>query len=99
MSQLSDDFFREWMASAPINSFVLALKAVSPEGPSLALGLGVTAVIVLAFACAGLGFFLSAVLYSPLDDFVADLLYGQGQVRSAEPTSSSGVSTSAHVAG
>lgn len=98
MSQLSIDFFREWMASAPINSFVLAMKAISPEAFS-GTGMGATAVIVLAFASAGLGLFLSAVLYSPLDDILAGLLRGRFVVRSAEPTSSSANCTPARVAG
>ena len=70
MSHLSIDFFREWMASAPINSFVLALKAISPQAVA-GTGMGATAVIVLALASIGMGLLASAVLYSPIDDALA----------------------------
>ena len=76
MSHLSVDFFREWMTSAPANSFILAMKSLAPQLAS-GTGMGATAVIVLTFASAGLGLLLSAVLYSPIDDMLAGLFMGR----------------------
>lgn len=98
MSQLSVDFFREWMSSTPINSFILAMKSLSPQAFS-GTGMGATAVIVLAFASAGLGLFLSAVFYSPLDDFLSGLLRGRGALRAAEPRSKPASVTPTRVTG
>ena len=80
MSQLSIDFFREWMSSAPINSFVLAMKAISPQAVA-GTGMGATAVIVLALASVGLGLLASAVLYSPIDGVLAALFRSRSVAR------------------
>ncbi|MDE2367518.1 MAG: hypothetical protein KGN16_00985 [Burkholderiales bacterium] len=98
MSQLSIDFFREWMSSTQINSFILAMKSVSPHAFS-GTGMGATAVIVLALASSGLGLFLSAVLCSPLDDFLAGLLRGRFIVRAGETANNSATGTPVRVAG
>lgn len=96
MSQISIEFFREWMTSAPVSSFILAMKALSPQMFS-GTGMGATAVIVLTFASAGLGLLLSAVLYSPLDDFLAGLFRGRFVMSEGSTTQSgnSQASTSA----
>lgn len=98
MSQLSIEFFREWMTSAPVNAFIQALGAIAPEASSRT-GMGATAVIVLAFASAGLGFFLSALMYAPLDDLIAGLLRGQATSRASGGKSSLTAGKSARVAG
>jgi hypothetical protein len=73
MSQLSLDFFRAWMSASAVNSFILAMKSLSPPAFD-GTGMGATAVIVLALTSLGLGLLASAVLYSPLDDVLASVL-------------------------
>ena len=76
MSQLSIEFFRQWSTSSFVNQFILAMKSLSPT-LFAGTGMGATAVIVLTFASAGLGLMLSAVVYSPLDDFLASIMKGR----------------------
>lgn len=97
MSHLSVDFFREWMTSAPANFFILPMKALAPQVVS-GTGIETAAVIVLTFATAGVGLLQSALLYSPLDDFLVGLFRGRpvmssGSVRGVGSTGS-GASTS-----
>lgn len=72
MMETSSLFFRWWAADTPFTSLGLAINAMSPKLAGI-LGMGAVAPVVLTLLCLSVGLFLSATVYSVLEDIVLAL--------------------------
>lgn len=65
-------FFRWWATDTPLSSLGLAITAISPKLAGV-LGMEAVAPVVLTLLCLSAGLFLSATVYSVLEDIVLAL--------------------------
>ena len=69
MSEFGQQFLTRWLQSEPFSAWAMALQAISPAAAAN-LGSGALPIIVFCLLTLGAGLFLSATLYSVLDDLV-----------------------------
>ncbi|KVP75094.1 hypothetical protein WJ96_04835 [Burkholderia ubonensis] len=69
------EFFGGWMRETALNAWILATSTILPTTAHVA-GIPMVSPTAFAFICLGVGMFLSATVYSVLDDLVFSILYG-----------------------
>lgn len=63
------DYFRWWMNDAALNAWITAIHTLSPTS-SVVASLPAVSGTVFTLLCLGAGLFISATLYSLIEDFV-----------------------------
>ncbi|KVP16938.1 hypothetical protein [Burkholderia ubonensis] len=69
------EFFGWWMHNAALNAWITAINTLSPATAHVA-GLPLVSPTAFAFLCLGVGMFISATVYSFLDDLAVSILFG-----------------------